>query len=89
MSTSVYLTHKRSAGQRRGDNHQQEYKALVVVPLDEHCLDALDGDIWIERAPVQRIGRLVRFGRVVNKQQAHAQGDRVQAHVQGKHGGEP
>jgi len=61
----------------------------VVVALDKHGLAALDDDIWVERALVQRTGRLVRFGRVVNEQQAQAQGDRVQAHVQGKHGGEP
>lgn len=61
----------------------------MVAPRAEHRLEAGHDDVRVERAPVQRAGRLVRLGRVVDEQVADEQGQRVDADVQGEHAGEP
>lgn len=79
------LTYKRSSCQWRGDDHQYKYEALMMITFDHHSFETFNDDFRVERTFVYRTGRLVRFGRVVNEQEAQAQGDQVDADVQGEY----
>lgn len=60
----------------------------MVITIDGYDFETFDDDFRVERAPVYGTGWLVRFGRVVDEQEAQAQCDQADANVQGKRGDE-
>lgn len=85
---TVVITDKRSTSQRCGDDHQYEYESLVIITIDRYDFETFEDDFRVEGALVNGTGRLVRFGRVVDEQEAQAQRNQADADVQGKRGDE-